>query len=311
MAQEAIEALSLSRGLTIMDATLGGGGHSSLIAREIGKEGFLIGVDRDPEALKESRSRFEREFDNENRPRIELIHARYDTGALKVKELGLGPIDGALFDLGVSSWQLDEPGRGFTFKDPDSPLDMRMDQTGDAPTAADFLNDETEEELTRVLRAYADERWAARIAKFIVERREIEPYETAGQLVDTIRAAVPAAARSKDIHPATRAFQALRIAVNSEFEALENAIRNTVSIMASGARIVVISYHSGEDRIVKNLFSLLSGKCVCPPEQMICSCGAQNPSLKILTRKPAVPTAYEISINPRSRSAKLRAAEKI
>jgi 16S rRNA (cytosine1402-N4)-methyltransferase len=311
MASESIGALELSEGAVVIDATLGGGGHASIIASIIGANGVLIGIDRDKDAIEESRRRFERDLPENTRPRIELIQARYDFGADEVRARGLGGVDGALFDLGVSSWQLDEPDRGFSFKDPDAPLDMRMDRDGSDPTASVLLNSLEEREIAKILWGYSDERWGARIAKFIVERRKVKAFESVGDLIDTIKAAVPASARAKDIHPATRTFQALRIAVNSEYEALESALRKIIDLLKPGGRIAVISYHSGEDRIVKSLFSLLSGKCICPPEQMICNCDAKKPKITTLTRKPALPTASEIAENPRARSAKLRAAQRI
>jgi 16S rRNA (cytosine1402-N4)-methyltransferase len=186
-----------------------------------------------------------------------------------------------------------------------------MNQSSDEATAADLLNESPISELTRIFRDYADEKWAARISQFIGERRAKTPYETVGQLTETVLAAVPAAARPKDIHPATRVMQGLRIAVNHEFEALEAALYGMVDMLRRGGRIAVISYHSGEDRITKNVFALLAGKCVCPPNMPVCVCDARSPKLSILTKKPVVPQSTEIATNPRARSAKLRIAERI
>jgi 16S rRNA (cytosine1402-N4)-methyltransferase len=186
-----------------------------------------------------------------------------------------------------------------------------MGQDSDLSTAADLLNTLSEQQLSVIFRDYSDERWAVRIAKFVIERRQAEPYRTAGQLVDTVYAAVPVSARPKDINPATRVFQALRIAVNQEFEALQNALEEAAQMLAPNGRIVVISYHSGEDTIAKRTFAELSGKCVCDPKQPMCSCRAKNPILKVLTRKPIMASASEIEMNPRARSAKMRVAQRI
>ncbi len=310
LAAEVIDALQPEPGDVMVDCTLGGGGHSALIVSLIGLTGTIVGVDRDTEALTEATERFNRLPEGE-RSKIEFVHARYDLAPAMIRERGIEVVDGVLFDLGVSSHQLDATERGFSFKDPAAPLDMRMNQGSDEPTAADLLNELPAAELTRIFRDYADEKWAARIAQFVVERRRKASYETAGQLIETVMAAIPAAARPKDIHPATRVYQALRIAVNREFEALESALRGMVDLLQPGSRIVAISYHSGEDRIVKNSFALLSGKCVCPPNMPVCVCDARSPKLKILTKKPIVPQSSEIATNPRARSAKLRIAERI
>ena len=308
--EEVLEVLQFAPGQTVIDATLGGGGHAAAIALHLGKSGTLIGVDRDREALDEARTRLGSLAEREC-PNVVLVHARYDWIAERLRLLGTADPDAALFDLGVSSHQLDATSRGFSFRDPEADLDMRMDQMSGESTAADLLNMLSEAELTRILREYADERWALRIAKFIVDRRLAVPFTKARDLIDVVLAAIPAAARPKDIHPATRAFQALRIAVNSEFEALESGLRQAVELLKPNGRIAVISYHSGEDRIVKQLFALLCGKCICPPSQPVCICEARTPKLINITKKPITPTASEIAANPRSRSAKLRVAQKI
>ncbi|MDR3707213.1 MAG: 16S rRNA (cytosine(1402)-N(4))-methyltransferase RsmH [Capsulimonadaceae bacterium] len=310
LAKEVIDGLKLEPGMTVVDATLGGGGHSALMAEAIGGNGHLIGIDRDKQAIDAGQARLDA-IPEASRPRIDLIHSRYDLGADNVVRLRLSEIDAVLLDLGVSSHQLDASERGFSFRDPNAPLDMRMDQGSMELTAADLLNDLPEGELVRVLRDYADERWASRIAKFVVERRNGALYRTTGQLIDTVLAAIPAAARPKDINPATRTFQALRIAVNHEFESLEKALRQFIDLLKPGGRIAVISYHSGEDRIVKQTFSTLSGKCSCPPHQPYCTCEASSPQIMLVTRKPIVPTSSEIADNARARSAKLRIAERL
>ena len=192
-----------------------------------------------------------------------------------------------------------------------APLDMRMSQAEETPTAADLLNSLSEQELTEIFRDNADEKWAARIAKFVVERRDSAPYSRAEQLIETVKAAIPAAARSKDIHPATKVFQALRIAVNDEFGKLASSLAGAVKLLDTGGRVVTIDYHSGEARIIKQVVSELAGKCICPPEFPQCRCQAMTPQLRLVTRKAVVPTAAEIDMNPRARSAKLRTAEKL
>jgi 16S rRNA (cytosine1402-N4)-methyltransferase len=308
--EEVLLFLQPEQGQTAIDATLGGGGHAEAIAKRLGPTGTLIGVDRDREALDQAGMRLGR-LAERDRPNIVLVHARYDRIAEQLRLLGTADPDTALFDIGVSSHQLDAVNRGFTFRAPDSELDMRMDQTSSDPTAANLLNMLPESELTRILRDHADEKWGARIAKFIVQRRQRAPLTRAGDLIEVVNAAIPAAARSRDIHPATRTFLALRIAVNSEFESLDGGIRQAVDLLKPGGRIAVISYHSGEDRIVKQLFALLSGKCVCPHSQPTCTCEARTPRLRPITKKPVTPTAGEIAENPRARSAKLRVAERI
>ena len=310
LVQEILHYLQPESGQTVIDATLGGGGHAEAIAVRLGRTGTLIGVDRDGEALDEAGKRLGH-LGERDRPGIVLVRARFDRIVEQLRLLGTADPDAALFDLGVSSHQLDATPRGFSFRDPEADIDMRMDQSSGEATAADLLNTLPEDELTRILRDYADERWAARIAKFIVERRKGAPFMKAGDLIDVINAAVPAAARPKDIHPATRAYQALRIAVNEEFEALESGLRQAIDLLKPGGRIAVISYHSGEDRIVKQLFALLSGKCLCPPSQPVCICEARTPKVKSITKKPVTPSASEIAANPRARSAKLRVAQKM
>lgn len=218
-------------------------------------------------------------------------------------------VDAFLFDLGVSSPQLDFPSRGFSFKE-DSPLDMRMDPGKQTVTAAELINTLDASELTRIIRDYSDEKWASRIAQFIVESREHAPIETSSQLVEIIKAAIPASARRAGGHPAKRTFQALRIEVNSELSVLRRGLEAAVRWLNPGGRILVISYHSLEDRVVKEVFAKHARTCTCPPGLPVCACGA-NPVLKVRTRKPILPSEEEIEKNPRARSAKLRVAEKI
>ncbi len=222
---------------------------------------------------------------------------------------GIPYADGFLFDLGVSSPQLDLPERGFSYQE-DAPLDMRMDPSSTAPDAATVVNTYSKEDLTRVIAEYGEERWASRIAEFIVAARGRRPIETTGDLVKVIKDAIPASARRKGGHPAKRTFQALRIEVNRELDALDRALRSAVRWLAPGGRVAVISYHSLEDRLTKSIFTELARGCICPPDLPVCTCG-HEPVLRIVTKRPIVPTEEEIAENPRARSAKLRVAERI
>ena len=302
MLDECLEYLDPKAGEVIVDATLGGGGHSEQIASRIGPEGRLIGIDQDPEALAEAGRRLSGFSD-----RISYAHFRFDDIADALDDLGIDGVDGALFDLGVSSHQLDTPSRGFSFKDPDAAIDMRMNTAHDGKTAADLIADLSERELTTLIRDYSDEKWAARIAKFIVERRQKEPITTVGQLVEIVHAAIPAAARPPDIHAATRTFQALRIAVNEELTVLGHALESTIDRLNKGGRLVVLSYHSLEDRIVKQFFARLAGRLGGEGPY-----GTRPPALiDLLTKKPIGPSPEEVARNPRARSAKLRAVRKL
>jgi len=218
------------------------------------------------------------------------------------------PVHGVLFDLGLSSLQLDDPARGFSFQ-ADGPLDMRLDRS-EPWTAADLLNRESESELRRILKDYGQERWAARIAQRIVERRRRTPLQTTRDLVDVVAGAIPRAAWPRDIHVATRTFMAFRIAVNRELEAIEKGLKAAIEVLASGGRVGVVSFHSLEDKIAKNLFNVEATDCICPPQAPVCICGHQR-SLRVVTRKPITPSEAEVRENPRARSAKLRVAEKL
>ncbi len=303
---ECIEGLNIRKNGAYLDCTLGGGGHSSEIFKRLSEGGVLCSIDRDDESLAAAT------------PRVRscasggVFHALkgnfHDAKAL-LQNAGVTRIDGALMDLGVSSHQFDDASRGFSYR-ADAPLDMRMDQTA-GMTAADIVNTYPEKELTRILYDWAEEKWAARIAKFIVERRAESPIQTTGQLVELIDAAIPKKVREKDgSHPARKTFQALRIEVNDELRPLEQAIDDIVSMLAPGGRIAVIAFHSLEDRIVKNAFRTLADPCTCPKSFPVCVCG-KKPQVRILTKKPIVATDSELEMNPRSRSATLRIAEKI
>ena len=320
MAREIVAYLNPRPGQIMVDATLGGGGHSRLLRRALGEDGLLIGIDQDAEAIEAAKAALAAE-EGSGVARFIAVQARFDTLGEVLADLQIGGIDGILFDLGVSSHQLDAAHRGFSFKDPSMPLDMRMNadpEAADSRTAADVLATADQEELTRAFRDYADERWAARIAEFVVRDRAVAPIDTAGQLVDLINRAVPAAARKASaIHPATRVFQALRIAVNDEYRVLESGLEQAISALkpSSTARAAVLSYHSGEDRIVKRMFQKHAGQapCICPPAQPVCTCrdAYSTRDLEIITKKPIEPGAEEIVTNPRARSAKLRVAAKL
>jgi 16S rRNA (cytosine1402-N4)-methyltransferase len=284
----------------VVDGTVGLGGHARLVAERIGPGGRLIGIDRDDAALEVARGRLA------GLERSPLLH-RGDFGDLAAiaREAGFAHVDGVLLDLGVSSPQLDEQDRGFSFRQ-DGPLDMRMDRRGPL-TARMVVNELPERELAELIRRLGEDRWAVRIARFIVERR---PLGTTRALAAAVEAAVPRAAWPRDIHPATRTFQAVRMHVNDELGSLERGLRGAVEILSAGGRLVVIAFHSLEDGAVKRFLATESRDCVCPPQQPVCTCD-HRASLRILTRKPVRPSEREVAANPRSRSARLRAAERL
>lgn len=305
---ECLEYLKLETKQTFVDATLGGAGHSFEAAQHLGPEGTLIGIDQDVVALEAARRKLDT-IPEDVRPRVELVRSnfgRMDEALLSVEVPG---VDAVLFDLGVSSVQIDTPSRGFSFKE-NGPLDMRMDPGKQTITAAEIVNTYNAADLTRVIRAYSDERWASRIAEFIVRTRIETPITTSGQLVDVVKAAIPASARRAGGHPAKRTFQALRIEVNGELDVLRQGLDAAIRWLNPGGRLVVISYHSLEDRIVKETFAAYADRCVCPPDLPVCACG-RKPIVDIVTRKPVLPTSEEVERNPRARSAKLRVAEKL
>lgn len=301
---EAVESLNPQNGGVYVDCTLGGGGHTQLILEKSSPSGKVIGIDQDRSTLQQTAVKLER-YRNEGR--LLLVHANFDRVGAVVAGFGFEHVNGIIFDLGFSSFQMDDPARGFSFRH-DAPLDMRMDES-QTTTAADLVNSLPEDELYRILRDYGEERWAGRIARKICERRQVQPFLTTGDLVQTIISAYPA--KNQDgTHPARRTFQALRIAVNRELERLSEAIRQAVDLLAPEGRIAVISFHSLEDRIVKNFFKLEASRCICPPELPVCQCDHQV-RLKIITKKPIIPSPAEVAANPRARSAKLRVAERV
>ncbi|MFQ5479904.1 MAG: 16S rRNA (cytosine(1402)-N(4))-methyltransferase RsmH [Thermodesulfobacteriota bacterium] len=303
MCREVIEYLCCRGGGIYLDGTLGGGGHGQAILEASGPDGLLIGLDRDEAAICHAGEELRGYKD-----RVILIRANFSEVGEELKGRGISEIDGMLLDLGVSSYHLDEAERGFSFR-LDAPLDMRMDRRG-AVTAKDLLNTLTAKELAAIIRDYGEERFAMRIARAIVRAREIRPLSTTGELSELIAEAIPRRFHGTRIHPATRTFQALRIAVNDELGALKKGLTDGIGSLKSGGRMVVISYHSLEDRIVKNFFKEEASPCRCPAGLPLCLCG-EEPRLKLLTGRVVTASASEIENNPRARSAKLRAIEKI
>ena len=303
MLEQCVKGLDIRPDGIYVDGTLGGGGHSGAICRNLNERGTLIGIDRDRDALDVSSERLK-----EYKCKKYFVQSNYSDIKQVLNELKIEKVDGALLDLGVSSFQLDNPQRGFSYMN-DAPLDMRMSQDYDF-TAYDIVNDYDRNELIRVIGKYGEERWASRIADFIVKVRSDKPIESTYELVDVIKQAIPASARRTGPHPAKRTFQAIRIEVNDELSQLERAVEEFCDILAPGGRLCIITFHSLEDRIVKEIFSRRANPCTCPREFPICVCG-KKADIKKITGKPFVPDAEETEENPRARSAKLRIAEKI
>jgi 16S rRNA (cytosine1402-N4)-methyltransferase len=303
MSEEVCRFLATKSGGCYVDGTLGGGGHTALILAASSPDGRVIAFDRDQDALEAAAERLK-----EYGERLHLIHGNFADMADELARIGVTAIDGFLLDLGVSSHQLDTPGRGFSFQQ-DAPLDMRMDQkSGD--TAADLVNEMSEGELMRIIREYGEERFARRIAATIVRARQEKPVVTTLQLAEIVRGAIPRRLQEERIHPATRTFQALRVALNDELASLDRGVRNAITMMKPGGRGVVISFHSLEDRMVKTIFRESASRCTCPKDLPCCVCNVQ-PAVKVLTTKPVIAGEEEVQSNPRARSAKLRAVEKL
>lgn len=299
---ECIDGLKIKSEGIYIDGTLGGGGHASGICNLLSKQGTLIGIDKDQDALNAAEKRLQqynckKQFVQDNYSNIEEI----------LNRLGVSGIDGALLDLGVSSFQLDNFERGFSYMKT-APLDMRMNAE-DSLTAEDVVNTYTEAELTKIIRKYGEEKWAARISDFIVKARKNKRIENTTELVDIIKAAIPAAARRDGPHPAKRTFQAIRIEVNDELGHLERAVEAFCNVLNPGGRLCIITFHSLEDRIVKEYFKKRLNPCTCPKEFPICTCGKVTDAVKV-TGKPIISTNQELEDNPRARSAKLRIIEK-
>ena len=299
---ECLEALNIKEDGIYVDCTLGGAGHSSQIVKRLSNEGRLIGIDQDKDALRAAGERLHN-FSN-----VTFVHNNFHNIGAILEELEIEKVDGILMDLGVSSYQLDEGERGFSYMK-DAPLDMRMNRENNF-SAYDVVNDYSEEELYRIIRDYGEEKFAKRIANFIVTRRSEKNIETTLELVEIIKNAIPAKARREGPHPAKRTFQAIRIEVNSELSILNKAIEDGVNKLNKGGRMAIITFHSLEDRIVKNKFRDLAVSCRCPKEFPICICG-EKAKVKVMSRKAIEPSKEEVEVNPRSRSAKLRVIEKI
>jgi 16S rRNA (cytosine1402-N4)-methyltransferase len=300
---EAVEGLQIKENGVYVDCTLGGAGHSTLIASKLGKEGKLICIDQDDKAIENARNLL-----SEWNDRTILVKSNFRKLTQVINDLGYEKVDGILYDLGVSSPQLDEAERGFSYNH-DAPLDMRMDQHGTL-SAYDVVNHWDEEDIANVIYRYGEEKFSRRIARKIVDQRAESPIESTLQLVDIIKQGIPAAARRQGPHPAKRTFQAIRIAVNDELQAFEDSLTQALENLHIQGRISVITFHSLEDRICKQFFKSQNVSCTCPPGFPQCVCG-QEPKIKIITRKPILPSEDEVEDNPRARSAKLRIAEKL
>ena len=305
MARECIEQLKILPNGTYIDGTVGGAGHAALIVEALGGTGRFIGIDRDERAVAVSTERL---LAGKSKTDIRVVQSNFSDIESVCEELGIEKVDGILLDLGVSSHQLDEAERGFSYQN-DAPLDMRMDRQ-ESLTAADVVNQYREDELVRIIHTYGEERWAVRIAKFIVDARKSKSIGTTGELVEIIKAAVPKGARRDGPHPARRTFQAIRIAVNREIEPLGEAVRKCAGVLAVGGRLCIISFHSLEDRVVKTAFHEMARECICPPELPICTCN-HRATVRRISGKPILPSAEEVERNPRARSAKLRVAERL
>jgi 16S rRNA (cytosine1402-N4)-methyltransferase len=301
LAEEVRRLLDVQPGQTVIDATFGAGGHAGVLAPDLEGEGKFIAIDRDPSV----RPYFE-SFRRQAGVPTRFLRGDFADVFERLADNGVRG-DAILFDLGVSSMQLDRPERGFSYAS-DAPLDMRMDPSAEY-SARELVNEASERELTDVFRGYGEERYARQIARAIVRRRRKEPFARTGELVETIKGAIPTPARFGEGHPARRVFQALRIAVNDELDALETALPAALETLRPGGRLAVISFHSLEDRIVKRYFRREAHGCTCPPDFPVCVCG-REPSLRVLTRKAVRPTPHEVALNPRAGSARLRAALK-
>jgi len=300
---ETVDSLNINPDGIYVDCTLGGAGHSNLIASRLSEKGKLIGIDRDEFALGKAKERLSKYGD-----RIILLHANFVDGADRIKQEGFDRIDGVVADLGVSSFQLDDATRGFSYMH-DAPLDMRMDRSDDV-TAYDIVNSYSERELCRIIDMYGEERYASSIARKIVKYREGKPIETTTELSDIIKSGIPAKNKADGPHPAKRTFQAIRIEVNGELNIIADTINNFFPMLNEGGRMAIITFHSLEDRIVKHTFLEKTVGCTCPADFPVCVCGKKAEG-RVITKKPILPSNEELEENPRSRSAKLRVLEKI
>lgn len=300
--EETIANLKIKPDGTYVDGTLGGAGHASEVCKRLSATGRFIGIDQDDAAIAAAGERL-REFGE----RVTIIRSNYCNMVSRLQERGILGVDGILLDLGVSSYQLDTAERGFTYRE-DAPLDMRMDQRAEL-SAFDVVNGYSEEQLVRILRDYGEERFARNIARNICTARQEEPIRTTGELTEIIKRSIPARIRATGGHPAKRSFQAIRIEVNQELKVLEESLDGMIDLLNDGGRICVITFHSLEDRIVKNIFRKNEHPCTCPPEFPVCVCGKKSRGT-VITRKPVLPSEEEMAANPRSKSAKLRVFER-
>ena len=302
MLEETIASLDIKPDGIYVDGTLGGAGHSSEIVRRLTQGGRLIGIDQDGDAIEAASGKLEPYKDQ-----VTIVRSNYAQMKQRLEELSIYRVDGILLDLGVSSYQLDNSDRGFTYRE-DVPLDMRMDQR-QTRTARDIVNRYSEMELYRIIRDYGEEKFAKNIAKHIVKFREDQEIETTGQLTEIIKAAIPKKVRMTGGHPAKKTFQAIRIELNQELDVLKDSLETMIDLLNDGGRLCVITFHSLEDRIVKNIFRTCQSPCICPPEFPVCVCGRVSKG-QVVTRKPIVPGEEEQLENPRSKSAKLRVFER-
>lgn len=299
---ETVDSLNIKPDGIYVDGTLGGGGHAYEVCSRLGKHGRLIGIDQDADAIAAATKHLEPFAD-----KVTVVRSNYENIASVLHDLGIEKVDGIYLDLGVSSYQLDTASRGFTYRE-DAPLDMRMDQRN-TQTAADIVNTYSETELYHIIRDYGEDRFAKNIAKHIVQRRQEKPYETTGELIETIKAAIPAKIRATGGHPAKRTFQAIRIELNHELDVLNRSIDTMIDLLNPGGRLSIITFHSLEDRIVKKRFRDNENPCICPPEFPVCMCGRKSKGT-VITRKPIVPGEEELEYNKRSKSSKLRVFER-
>lgn len=300
--EESIDALQIKPDGIYVDGTLGGGGHSYEICTHLSDKGRLIGIDQDEAAIEAATGRLEQFKD-----RVTIVRSNYCNMKRELGRLGITSVDGVILDLGVSSYQLDEASRGFTYRE-DAPLDMRMDQR-QTLSAKEVVNEYSEMELYHIIRDYGEEKFAKNIAKHIVSARNQKALETTGELIHVIKAAIPAKVRAVGGHPAKRTFQAIRIEVNRELDVLENSLGDMIDLLNDGGRICVITFHSLEDRIVKNKFRECENPCTCPKEFPVCVCGKKSKG-KVITRKPVIPSQEELEENSRAKSSKLRVFER-
>lgn len=300
---ETIEQLKIKPDGIYVDGTLGGAGHASEVVKRLSDQGRLIGIDQDADAIRAAGERL-----SEYKDRVTIIRSNYANMKEELHGIGVTGVDGILLDLGVSSFQLDTPERGFTYRDPDAPLDMRMDDRN-AQTAKDIVNEYSEMELYRIIRDYGEDKFAKNIAKHIVMERVKKPIETAGELTEIIRASIPMKVQVTGGHPAKRTFQAIRIELNRELEVLKDTLDDMIELLNPGGRLCIITFHSLEDRIVKVNFKQNENPCTCPSDFPVCVCGKVSKG-KVITRKPILPSEKELEENSRSKSAKLRVFEK-